>query len=82
MEKRGAGVNDEEKDVMHLKYEVPLWHKSNLTIDEAVAYTGIGRDKLREMTNREDCPFVLWIGNKRLIKRKVFDDYIAKMYSV
>ena len=24
------------------KYEVPLWHKSNLTIDEAVAYSGIG----------------------------------------
>ena len=51
------------------KYEVPLWHKSNLSIDEAVAYSGIGKAKLYEMTNREDCPFVLWIGNRRMIKR-------------
>ena len=64
------------------KYEVPLWHKSTLSIEEATAYTGISRDKLYEMTNREDCPFVLWIGNRRLIKRQVFDEYIAKMYSI
>ena len=64
------------------KCEVPLWHKSNLSIEEATAYTGISRDKLYEMTNREDCPFVLWIGNRRLIKRQVFDEYIAKMYSI
>ena len=64
------------------KYDVPLWHKTNLSIEEAIAYTGIGRDKLYEMTTREDCPFVLWIGNRRLIKRKAFDEYIAKMYSV
>ena len=64
------------------KYEVPLWHKSNLSIEEATAYTGISRDKLYEMTNREDCPFVLWSGNRRLIKRQVFDEYIAKMYSI
>ena len=41
------------------KYYVPIWKKSNLTIEEAVAYSGIGRDKLRDMTSREDCPFVL-----------------------
>ena len=46
------------------KFQVPLWHKANLSIDEAVAYSGIGRAKLYEMTNREDCPFVLWIGNR------------------
>lgn len=60
------------------KFQVPLWHKANLSIDEAVAYSGIGRAKLYEMTNREDCPFVLWIGNRRVIKRKVFDEYIEK----
>ena len=64
------------------KYYVPIWKKSNLTIDEAVAYSGIGRDKLRDMTSKEDCPFVLWIGNKRMIKRRVFDAYIDKMYSI
>lgn len=64
------------------KYEVPIWFKSNLSIEEAVAYTGIGRDKLRELTSQEDCQFVLWIGNRRLIKRKQFDEYIAKAYSI
>lgn len=64
------------------KHYVPIWEKSNLTIEEAVAYSGIGRDKLREMTNKENCPFVLWIGNKRMIKRRVFDSYIDKMYSI
>ena len=72
----------DDKKVKQPKYEVPLWHKTNLSIDEAVAYTGIGRAKLYEMTNREDCPFVLWIGNRRVIKRQVFDEYIANMYSV
>lgn len=45
-------------------------------------YTGIGRDKLYELTNPEDCPFVLWIGNRRMIKRRVFDEYIEKCYSI
>lgn len=56
--------------------------KPYLTIDEATAYTGIGRDKLYEMTSREKCPFVLWVGNRRMIKRRVFDEYIEKMYSI
>ena len=64
------------------KIQVPLWHKMNLSIDEAAAYSGIGRDKLYEMTNKEDCPFVLWIGNRRLIKRETFDEYIKKAYSI
>ena len=63
-------------------YQVPICHKATLSIEEAMAYTGIGRDKLREMTNREDCPFILWNGSKRLIKRKEFDEYISKACSI
>ena len=36
------------------RLEVPIWHKPYLTIDEATAYTGIGREKLREMTRFAD----------------------------
>ena len=61
---------------------VPVWVKPYLTIDEAPAYTGIGRDKLYEMTSQEKCSFVLWVGNRRMIKRRVFDEYIEKMYSI
>jgi excisionase family DNA binding protein len=53
-----------------------------LTIDEATAYTGIGREKLREMTRFADCPFVLWVGKRRMIKRELFDEYIEKMYEI
>jgi excisionase family DNA binding protein len=62
--------------------EIPFWEKSNLTIEEAAAYSGIGLNKLRAITNDENCPFVLWIGNRRLVKRRLFDDWIEKMYSI
>ena len=65
-----------------MKYEVPIWEKSNLTLEEAAAYSGIGINKLREISNDERCKFVLWIGNKRLIKRKLFDAYIEQAYSI
>ena len=62
--------------------EVPLWEKSNLTLEEASAYSGIGINKLREISNEKNCSFVLWVGSKRMIKRKLFDSYIEKMYSI
>jgi excisionase family DNA binding protein len=63
-------------------YEVPIWEKSNLTVEEMAAYSGIGINKIKEVTNNENCPFVLWVGNKRLIKRKMFEDFIARQYSI
>lgn len=33
--------------------QVPIWEKSNLTLEEAAAYSGIGINKLREITNKE-----------------------------
>ncbi len=62
--------------------EVPIWEKSNLTVEEAVAYTGIGINKIREMSNGDNCPFVLWVDNKRLIKRRKFDEYVEKQFSI
>ena len=61
---------------------VPIWEKSNLTVEEAASYSGIGRDKIKEISNGDNCPCVLWIGTKRLIKRKQFDAYIDKMFSL
>lgn len=45
-------------------------------------YSGIGVNKLRELTNEKNCRFVLWVGNKRLIKRRLFDQYIEQEYSI
>ena len=65
-----------------MKYEIPIWEKSNLTLDEAAAYSGIGINKLRMITDNEDCSFVLWVGSKRLIKRRKLDEYIDNSYSI
>lgn len=64
------------------KIEIPIWEKSNLTIEEAAAYSGIGRNKIRALTESETCAFVLWIGRKRLVKRRKFDEFIEKAFSV
>lgn len=61
---------------------VPIWEKSNLTIDEAAAYFGIGVNKIREISNAPDCPFVLWVGRKRLIKRRQFNAYLEHAFSI
>lgn len=61
---------------------VPIWEKSNLTLDEAALYSGIGKNRIRELTDDKNCPFVLWVGTKRLIKRKLFDEYIERQYSI
>lgn len=65
-----------------MRNDVPIWEKSNLTLEEAAAYSGIGINKLREMTNDITCKFVLWNGNKRLIKRRLLDEYTDKAYSI
>jgi excisionase family DNA binding protein len=65
-----------------MKKEVPIWEKANLTLEEASAYSGIGINKLRELSDEKNCTFVLWNGSKRLIKRRVLDDYLEKAYSI
>lgn len=62
--------------------KVPIWEKSNLTLDEAAAYSGIGKNKLRELSNERNCRFVLWNGNKRLIKRRELDKFTSDSFSI
>ena len=61
---------------------VPIWEKANLTLEEAAAYYGIGINKLRALTDTDHCPYALWVGSKRLIKRKAFEKYLESLYSV
>ena len=61
---------------------IPIWEKSNLTLEEASEYSGIGINKLRDISNDEDCPFVLWNGTKRLFKRRLLDEYLENAYSI
>ena len=60
-----------------MKYEVPIWEKYCLTLDEAAAYFGIGVNKLREMSDEPNCQFVIFNGSKRLIKRRKLEENLV-----
>jgi len=61
---------------------VPVWEKALLTLTEAAEYSNVGINKLRDITNDENCPFVLFVGSKRLIKRKPFEAFLERAYSI
>ena len=60
------------------KESVPIWEKAALTLEEAAAYTSIGINKLRELTNNPRCEFVIYVGRKTLIKRKNLEKYLSE----
>ena len=62
--------------------EIPLWEKTLLTLEEAAALTGVGVNKLRTMSESEDCDFVVWNCRKRLLKRIKLNTYLDECYSI
>lgn len=57
---------------------VPIPQKITLTIREAAAYTNIGINKIDKLLRTPNCPFVLYVGAKRLVKRKEFEKFLDK----
>lgn len=62
--------------------EVPLGEKLLFTVEEAAAYTGLGVNKIRKISDDPKCPFVLWNGTKRMLKRVELVKYLNKSYSI
>lgn len=58
-----------------IRYEIPIWQKVMLTKEEAAAYSHIGINKLEELLKIPNCPFVLYVGKKKLIKRREFEAF-------
>lgn len=56
---------------------IPFWLKYNLTIREAAAYSNIGINKIEDLLKQPQCSFVLYVGNKKLVKRKEFEQYLS-----
>lgn len=57
--------------------EIPMWEKLNITVEEAAAYSGVGIHRIRELMSENDCDFVLRVGRKKtLIKRVKFEKYL------
>jgi len=61
---------------------VSIESKVALTIKEAAEYSNIGINKIAEMLRNPMCNFVLYIGNKKLVKRKEFEQYLLTVREV
>ena len=61
-----------------VKNTVPIYHKITLSIKEANELTGIGINSIEDRLREPNCPFVLFVGAKKMIKRKEFEEYISK----
>lgn len=57
---------------------VPIHLKMTLTIREAAEYSNIGINKIDSMLKQPNCPFVLYVGTRKLVKRKEFEEYIHR----
>ena len=54
---------------------VPIQCKMTLTIREAAEYSNIGINKIDSLLKMPNCPFVLYIGTRKLVKRVEFEQY-------
>lgn len=57
---------------------IPIYLKLALTIKEAAEYSNIGINKIESMLRTPHCPFVLFVGTKKLVKRKEFEEFISE----
>ena len=55
---------------------LPIDRKMLLFIRGAAEYSNIGINKIDEMLKQPNCPFVLYVGTKKLVKRKAFEEFI------
>lgn len=62
--------------------KVPISQKYALTIEEAAEYSNIGQNRLAKLLQMPRCPFVLYVGKKRLIKRKEFEAYLSRCVEI
>ena len=58
--------------------KVPIYLKVTLTIKEAAEYSNIGINKIENLLRQPNCPFVLYVGTKKLVKRKEFEAFISQ----
>lgn len=59
--------------------EIPYWEKYMLTLREAAEYFHIGEKKMRQIVNENmDANFLLESGNRIMIKRKLFEEYLDR----
>ena len=55
---------------------LPIDRKMLLSIREAAEYSNIGINKIDELLKQPNCPFVRYVGAKKLVKRRAFEAFI------
>lgn len=55
---------------------VPIHLKLNLTVREAAEYSDIGINRIDAMLRQPNCPFVLFVGTRKLVRRREFEEYL------
>ena len=58
--------------------KVPIHLKMTLTTKEAAEYSNIGINKIDSMLRSPNCPIVLFVVTKKLVKRREFEEYISQ----
>ena len=59
--------------------EIPYWEKYMLTLREAAEYFHIGEKKMRQIVDENiDAKFLLESGNRIMIKRKLFEEFLDR----
>ena len=79
LEKSQAGAAADVEALMNQNQQatiLPIDRKMLLSIREAAEYSNIGINKIDEMLKQPNCPFVLYVGTKKLVKRKAFEEFI------
>ena len=61
---------------------LPIDRKMLLSIREAAEYSNIGINKIDEMLKQPNCPFVLYVGTMKLVKRKAFEEFIEERVAI
>ena len=61
---------------------IPIHRKMTLTAREAAEYSNIGINKIDSMLRSPNCPFVLFVGTKKLVKRREFEEYISRTMAI
>ena len=58
--------------------KVEIKDKVTLTIRKAAELSNISINKLDSLLRKPNRPFVLFVGTKKVVKRKAFEDFIQK----
>ena len=79
----GQRLFAEQEEKVGRRFDIPLWEKYTLSIEEASKYFRIGEHKLRNLVNEnQDADWILWNASRAQIKRKKFERFIDSISNI